>query len=158
MWVILEIVKDPSLLQAVREDLNTLCTTDPVTRTESINIRKIPSLPLLQSIFVEVLRMRTNFNLMRQVNETIIIDGITLRPGSMLQAPMRVAHYEEAIWGREGHSADDFWAERHITYQPIEGPLTGEINQRRSFAMAGRPTSFFPFGIFFVLLHPSMKN
>ena len=147
MWVILEIAQDPSLLQAVREEVATAYVTDPETGSRTVDVEKVVTLPLLQSILTETLRLRMNFNLMRNVNEHITMDGFTLRKGSMLQAPMLVAHHDEAAWGSVGHPASEFWAERHIKYKE-ERDEAGNVTQKRVFAMAGRPSSYFPFGMF----------
>lgn len=79
----------------------------------------------------------TLYNMMRDVKKPITLDGHTIPKGSLLQAPMQVAHYNEAIWGASGHPASDFWAERHVR--------TGD-GGKRVYSMAGIPTSYFPFG------------
>lgn len=133
----MEIIKDPSLLQAVRDEVATVTSIDPEMGTPSIDSQKLVALPLLQSIFTETLRLRINFNIMRDVKQPITLDGHTIPKGSLLQAPMRVAHYKEAVWGTDGHPATDFWAERHVR--------TGD-GGRRMYSMAGSPASYFPFG------------
>jgi cytochrome P450 len=145
MWVILEITRDPSLLQAIREEVAASYVTDSETGIRTIDIEKLVVQPLLQSIFTEALRLHMNFNLMRNVNESITMDGFTLPKGSMLQAPMLVAHYDEAVWGSSEHPASEFWAERHIKYEK-ETDEASNVTQKRVFAMAGRPSSYFPFG------------
>lgn len=133
----MEIIKDPSLLKAVRDEVATVTTTDPETGKPTIDSQKVVALPLLQSIFTETLRLRINFNIIRDVKQPITLDGHTIPQGSLLQAPMQVAHYNEAIWAADGHPAADFWAERHIK--------TGD-GGRRVYSMAGSSTSYFPFG------------
>ena len=145
MWMIVELAKDPALLEAVREEVATTYVTDLETGKRTFDIQKLAILPLLQSIFTETLRLRMNFNIIRQVNEPFAVDGYTLKKGAMLQAPMQVAHYDEAVWGNEGHPASEFWAERHIKYVD-ETDGSGNVGRKRTFAMAGRPSSYFPFG------------
>jgi cytochrome P450 len=137
MWIILEIVKDPNLFKAVREEVNTVCTNDAPTKRVELHAAKVTSLPLLQSVFTEILRLHVNFNLMRSVNEPVRFDGITLPTGSLVQAPMKVAHFDESVWGRPEHPASEFWAERHINVK----------DGKRIFSMAGRPSAYFPFGM-----------
>lgn len=136
-WMLMEIIRDPSLLQAVRDEVATVTTMHPETGSLGIDSQKLVSLPLLQSIFTETLRLRINFNIMRDVKQPITLDGHTIPQGSLLQAPMQVAHYNEAVWGAADHPASDFWAERHVR--------TGD-GGRRVYSMAGSPTSYFPFG------------
>jgi hypothetical protein len=60
----------------------------------TLDMEKLGTLPLLQSILTETLRLHMNFNLIRNVNEPITINGFTLQKGAMLQAPMLVANYD----------------------------------------------------------------
>lgn len=149
MWMIIELAKDTSLFQAVRQELATAYATEPETGTRSIDTRKLVTLPLLQSVFTETLRLHMNFNIIRNVKEPVTMDGVNIGKGSMFQAPMLVAHYDEAVWGVAGHPASEFWAERHLRYTEDRDGF-GHVNRERHFAMAGRPTSFFPFGMFTV--------
>lgn len=96
-------------------------------------------------MFTEALRLRVNFNLMRNVKEPVTIDGFTLQEGSLLQAPSVVAHYDEAAWASTGHPATEFWAERHINYQDTTDEA-GNVTRTRKFAIAARPSEYFPFG------------
>lgn len=135
----MEIVKDPSLLQAVRDEVATVIQSDSSEGKLNIDHQKLVALPLLQSIFTETLRLRVNFNIMRDVKQPITLDGHRIPQGVMLQAPMQVAHYDEKAWnGAGGHPADHFWAERHIRWT--------EQGTKRIYSMAGSPTSYFPFG------------
>ena len=147
MWVIIEIMKDPSLLQAVRDEVTTTYVTDPETGRHTLDIQKLVTLPLLQSVFTEVLRLHMNFNIIRHAKEPVTMDGYIVRKGAMLQAPMMAAHYDESVWGTADHPASQFWAERHIKYVEEKNENTGQISHRRVFAMAGRPSSYFPFGM-----------
>ena len=147
MWMIVELAKDSALLEAVREEVATTYVIDLETGKRTFDIQKLAILPLLQSVFTETLRLRMNFNIIRQVNEPFAVDGYTLKKGAMLQAPMMVAHYDEAVWGNAGHPASEFWAERHIKYVD-ETDGSGNVSRKRTFAMAGRPSSYFPFGTF----------
>jgi cytochrome P450 len=145
MWMIIEILKDTSLLEAIREEITTTYITDPETKMRTFDIEKLVKLPLLQSVFTEILRLHMNFNVIRHVKEPLEMDGYTLGKGSMVQAPMMVAHYDEAVWGSAGHPASEFWPERHLKYVKNEDE-SGKATQKRIFVMAGRPSSYFPFG------------
>lgn len=135
----MEIIKDPSLLQAVRDEVATVIHSDPETGRLQIDHQKLVALPLLQSVFTETLRLRVNFNIMRDVKQPITLDGHAIPGGVMLQAPMQVAHYNDSVWNAAGgHPADTFWAERHIRYT--------EDGTKRTYAMAASPASYFPFG------------
>ncbi|KAL1860704.1 hypothetical protein Daus18300_009047 [Diaporthe australafricana] len=145
IWMLMEIIKDPSLLQALREEVETAMVTDPDTGKRTLDGQKIVTLPLLQSIFTETLRLRISFNIMRDVKQPVTIDGHTIAQGSLLQAPMQVAHCNEAVWGVAGHPAAEFWAERHIKYVD-DTSASGQSSRKRMYATAGTPTAYFPFG------------
>lgn len=146
MWMIVEIIKDPSLLQAIREEVASTVITDSGTGARSFDGQKLVTLPLLQSVFTETLRLRMNFNIIRHAKEPVTMDGFTLPKGAMLQAPMMAAHYDPAIWTAADHPASEFWAERHVKYTE-ERDEAGNVSQKRTFATAGRPSSYFPFGM-----------
>lgn len=145
MWTIIKIVQDPSLLQAIRREVTTACVTDEETGSSTLDLDKLVALPLLQSVFTEVLRLHMNFNIIRYVHEPVSMDGFVLPKGCMLQAPMLMPHHDEEIWGQVGHAASEFWAERHIKHID-EADEAGGVTQRHIFSMAGRPSSYYPFG------------
>lgn len=135
----MEIIKDPALLQAVRDEVASVIKHDPDEDKPIVDYQKLVALPLLQSIFTETLRLRINFNIMRDVKQPITLDGHSIPQGVMLQAPMQVAHYNEKVWNVAGdHPADKFWAERHIKYT--------KQGAKRVYSLAGSPSSYFPFG------------
>ncbi|KAI0015380.1 putative cytochrome P450 [Xylariomycetidae sp. FL0641] len=143
-WMLMEIIKDSKLLAEVRDEVASVVTTDPQTGKRTVDSQKVVTLPLLQSIFTETLRLRINFDITRDVNQDIELDGYRIDKGSMLQAPVMVAHYDEAVWGKEGHPASEFWAHRHIKY--VDEKKGSNQGRPAIYAMAGRPASFFPFG------------
>lgn len=73
-------------------------STDPGTGRLSMDGQKVVALPLLQSIFTETLRLRINFNIIRDFKHSTIMYSHTIPQGSLLQAPMRVVHNKEAVW------------------------------------------------------------
>jgi cytochrome P450 len=152
MWTMIELAQDPTLFQAIREEVLTTMSTDPSTGARSIDTQQLMGLPLLQSVFSETLRLHMSFNVMRQVKEPITMDGYTLPKGSMLQAPMQIAHLDPAVWSTEGHPADQFWAERHVKYTQSKDD-SGNVVRKAQYSLAGRPSSFFPFGASLILIH-----
>ena len=145
MWMLMEISKDSSLIQALREEFDTAYTIDSSTGTRSLSIQKVTSLPLLSSVYSETLRMNMSFNVVRDVGETFTLDGYTVKKGAMIQVPTLVAHYDDGVWGEEKHPASEFWAERHIKYTEEKGE-NGHVSYKRIFSMEGRSGSYFPYG------------
>jgi len=74
MWMIVEIAKDPSLFQTVREEVATTYVTDPENGSRTFDIQKLVTLPLLQSVFTETLRLHMNFNIIRHLKEPVTMD------------------------------------------------------------------------------------
>lgn len=47
MWMIIEVIKDPALLEAIREEVATAYMTDPDTGSCTVSVEKVITLPLL---------------------------------------------------------------------------------------------------------------
>jgi len=153
-WALYEIVRDPNLFAEVRREVMTAFTVDPATGERVLNTQKLLSLPLLQSILVETLRLHLSLNLVREVNkpEGIFVDGYHVPCGSLVQVVTRRAHHDEATWGSEGHPASEFWAHRHIK-NTVRGGNVKEKDEKAEtiapeFLVTGKPGSFIPFGEF----------
>ena len=145
LWMLFEVAKSPSLLLALREELNTAYTTDPSTGTRTLNLHKFFFFTLLTSVYTETLRLSMSFNVVRNVSQTFTLDGWKIPKGAFVQAPTLVAHYDEDVWGIDGHPASEFWAERHIRYVD-ETDEEGKVGRKRVFDMGGRSGSYFPYG------------
>ncbi|OLN85834.1 Cholesterol 7-alpha-monooxygenase 4 [Colletotrichum chlorophyti] len=144
-WAIMEVAKDPYLFGAVREELQDALSIDPGTGEPTFDMTKLVTLPLLQSIYTETLRMHVSINITRQVLEPMELDGYLLSKGSLVQAPTQIGHLDESVWAVDGHSASEFWAERHVKYVESKDDV-GNVQRNREFSMAGRPSHFFPYG------------
>ncbi|KAK2609331.1 hypothetical protein QQS21_002112 [Conoideocrella luteorostrata] len=119
-WMVFEIIKDPALYRAVMEEISQAQITDS-PQTGALNYQTLASMPLLQSVYTEVLRVHTSILLTRTATE------------------------EVTLGGTPNHPASEFWAYRHVkslekTYDACETPNQFE------FSMAGRDDCLFPFG------------
>jgi hypothetical protein len=135
----MEVIKDPLLFQAIRDEVLSVSTLDPVSGRQVINVQRLTSLPIIQSVYTESLRLHLSLNVTRTLIEDISIAGFPLPKGCMVQAPSEISHTEEAVWGAPGHPASEFWAYRHV--KPSMG-----ANGPYSFSLAGSAGSFFPYG------------
>ncbi|KAL4971840.1 cytochrome P450 [Aspergillus desertorum] len=135
-WAMMELIADPELYKAVHEECMAASTVDPATGERIFNPQKLLGMPLLQSVYIETLRLHVSINVTREVTQPITLDGHLLTPGSLIQAPSQIGQYNEAVWASEGHPASQFWAGRNLKHE----------NGKAEFTMAGRTTSFFPFG------------
>ncbi|KAK0620784.1 cytochrome P450 [Immersiella caudata] len=144
-WCVMEVAKDRRLLEAIREEVETAYEADAKTGKRVINAQTLVSLPLLQAVYIEGLRLHVSMNVTRQVIGPMEMGGVSLEKGSVLQASTEIMHYDEKIWGMEGHPASEFRPERHIQYVDEVG-ADGKKKRVRKFVMAGGPTDFFPYG------------
>ncbi len=142
----MELARDPILFQAVREELMTAYKTDPVTQQRIVDAQTLVALPLLQSIYIEVMRLHVSVNITREVVGPIEVEGHRLEKGDLIQAPSEISHHNEDSWSAEGHPASEFWAERHIKYVETTNEV-GEVRIVPQFTMAGRSNDFFPYGM-----------
>ncbi|KAF2996349.1 hypothetical protein E8E14_000155 [Neopestalotiopsis sp. 37M] len=142
-WVMMEIIKDPDLLLDVRQEVQQASVRD--STGDSLSPEKLASLPLLQSLYTEALRVHVSILITRTSVEPVTIDGYNLPAGSIFQAPTHVTHFDEAIWGEQHHPASEFWAYRHIKEVETRNDA-GESAKERVFSLSGRAGSFFPYG------------
>lgn len=162
MWMLIELAQDKELQQSIREEVST-ARGDKDT-DEAFDLQKLVRLPLLQSLFSEVLRVHMDFNLIRHVREDGVSMDLDLRSStgatkrssrvavprnSMLQVLMSTTHHEEAAWGVPGHPASEFYPRRHVKYANDDSTDSVNAKKRPVYALAGRPSSFFPFGMYF---------
>ncbi|KAK3291992.1 cytochrome P450 [Chaetomium fimeti] len=147
-WVVMELLKDPELFQAVREEISQaeLVRDGPDATFKGFDHRKLGSLPLLQSVYTEVLRLHVGVLITRTCTAPLTVGGYTLPKGSILQAPTEVGHLSEAVWSTQEHPASEFWAHRHVKETETRDEMTGQVSKRLKFSLAGRSGSFFPFG------------
>ena len=123
-------MKEPSLWQAVREEAETAFETNSATGERELNIQTMLTLPLLQSIYIETLRLHVSVNVTREVvAEKTTMAGYQLPKHALVQAPTWIAHHDEKAWGADDHPASEFWAFRNIKYSTIkeDGKREAEI-------------------------------
>lgn len=143
----MEMVRDPALLTAIRQEANSATIIDPETGNRTFDLDRLKDLPLLQSVYTEVMRRHVSINITREVRQPFQMEGFTLEKGAVLQAPTHLAHYDEPVWGVEGHPASEFWAWRHIKYVSSTDD-NGNETKTPVFEMRGRATDYFPYGEF----------
>ncbi|TWU75373.1 hypothetical protein ED733_000720 [Metarhizium rileyi] len=145
LWAFMEVVKAPSLFQALKDEVADAFVADVKTGTKSLNIRSLVSLPLLQSVYTEALRMHVSVIITREVHQPTVISRYRISNGSVIQAPSSVSHYDEKVWGTDEHGASEFWGQRHLKYSESKD-ASGGIHQQPTFSMAGRSRSYYPYG------------
>lgn len=139
-WVIMHLLDpkgDRTVLPRVMEELKTVRRADG-----SLDIPSLISLPLLQSIFQEILRLYTDNLVTRTILEDIVLPNegngnILIKKGSIVMAPSWIGHYDGEAWDNETHRHDTFYAERF---------LTTNAQGKQTFTMSGTNGKLFPFG------------
>lgn len=141
-------VRDPALLHALRDEVaSSEVAAEPATGHRTFNLEHLVTLPLLQSFYTELMRLRVSINVTREVVQPLEVEGYMLAPGSVMQAPTELAHCDESVWGAEGHPAKEFWAARHLRYVAAVDEMGNRTGERKPvFAIRGRPADFFPYG------------
>ncbi|KAI0105077.1 cytochrome P450 [Nemania sp. FL0031] len=144
-WAMIELVKDPSLLAAIKEEVLSVAVLEP-TGGCRFDADALTKLPLLQSLYIEIMRMHVSFNATRKAVNSFTIDGCLIEKGALVQTCSQIAHFEEDIWSTMAHPASEFWAWRHVGFSDGVTDKIGEVPKNAKFAMRGRPSSFFPYG------------
>ncbi|KAF5230621.1 hypothetical protein FAUST_9712 [Fusarium austroamericanum] len=150
-WIMMHAIQDPVLFEALRKEALSVYEDDPLTGERHVNTQKLINLPLMQSVYVEAMRVHVSFNVTRQASQPLAIGGYAIEKGALVQACSKIAHFEESTWGVEGHPASEFWAWRHIKSVASVDSATGKAVHQDQFAMKGRPSSFFPYGAGYVM-------
>jgi cytochrome P450 len=128
---------DRTLLARVMQELETAKNPDG-----RIDIPKLISLPLYQSVLHETLRLYTDLFVTRELHQDIklpINDNgqyVLLKKNSLVMAPSYLGHYDDAAWTEP--PAEVFYAERFLREDPDTKKLT--------FSLTGTNGKFFPFG------------
>jgi hypothetical protein len=144
-WMLLHILNPlapPTLLPRILAELKTAKLP-----SGDVDIPTLISLPLLQSIFHEVLRMYGDLLVTREIHQTLSLPleegkenvrSVELGKGSIVMAPTWLGHYDPTCWDAPSHPASEFYAERFLTTNPENG--------KDVFTLNGRTGKFFPFG------------
>lgn len=162
IWTILEVFRDKSLLARVRAELQAANLTGMKLRDKT---EQLSSLPLLQSIYAEVLRLRVELqSVFYSEHEEIQINQWRFPRKSVILAPIGPAHRDANFWNtRDGAKPlDTFWADRFLVYpnDPQSGPQkkrpSGGFSNRLpdhpdraepKFVGSGLANSYMPFGV-----------
>ncbi|KAI1089123.1 cytochrome P450 [Rostrohypoxylon terebratum] len=128
-WLIYEALRDQDLQKRMLAEV-TSCTG-----SEKLDITKLTSQPLLQSVYAEVLRLRIAIGMTRvSETESFNLDGYQIQEGEPLVIFSRPAAFNQEVWARVGRPAsereplDEFYAERFLV---PKGSSTGSGHQQK---------------------------
>ena len=106
---------------------------------DRLDIQALTSLPLLQSVYTECLRLRVSIIVTRQLRTDLSLSGYTLKAGNAVMLPCWAAHSEAAVWSDRDHPVESFWPERFLA-------TADDGCGKPVFSMSTEPGHFFPFG------------
>lgn len=122
-WVLLELLKHPHHLRAVREELDTLLGSDG-----EVTFQSLREMPKLENVLKEVLRLHPPLIvLMRKVMEPLVFKHYRINPGDMVWAAPPVTHRMAHLFPNpEVFDPDRYTPERGedknlMAYQPFGG-------------------------------------
>lgn len=142
-WMLFNVLNPNALHNTLPRVLAEIKGTERADGT--LDIAKLVSQPLLQSIWTETLRMYTDVLVSRSLPEDLLLpldqDGkrvVSLRKGDNVFAPSWLGHHDPSSWSTGSSPEEVFDAERFL----IKDPNTG----RESFNMSRVQGKFLPFG------------
>jgi cytochrome P450 len=168
IWNIIEVFNDKILLSRVRAEL---AAADFQGITTNEDIEKLTAIPLLQSIYSELLRLRVEVQtLFSSDTEDICINEWRLPKNSLVIVPAGAAHRDPTFWNaRDGkYPLDSFWADRFLAYpndpqsgprkavrptktkngiEAARSPRTVHNSNKPRFVSSGLANSYMPYGI-----------
>jgi cytochrome P450 len=157
--MIVEVFRDPNLLRRVRSELDKI---SEAPEDHGRWVEELMALPLLQSIYAEMLRLRVDVQtVFRDNNKDIQINRWTFPKKSLLLVPTRLAHRDENYWNtcNGQYPLDRFWSDRFLTRhgdpesrpsrcaRPQSELSKDESKQKPKFITAGTADSWIPYGV-----------
>lgn len=148
--MLLHILSDKSVYTRIMGDLRTAEKADG-----SIDVPTLVSLPLLQSIWTETLRLYVDALVTRNVeaDTTLPLDpdgrtNVQLKKGEQVFAPCWLGHHDPSTWptdSKDSAPVDQFCAERFLITNPdkpddVTFSLTGTANSGKFFPFGGGRT------------------
>ncbi|KAK1754451.1 cytochrome P450 [Echria macrotheca] len=128
---------DPELLPNLRREARAAITPGADGTSVNLDLAKLLASPWHQAAYVETLRRHIIFTITRDAQRDTELDGFRIPKGSIVQAPMPLAHHNHAAWSVEGHPAEEFWPQRNL-----KDGKGGE----KELSIAGRNGYWFPYG------------
>ena len=162
---IIEVFKDRHLLSRVRTELAAIDFQGQVSYDD---VEKLLTIPLLQSIYSELLRLHVEVQtIFNSDKEDIQINEWRIPRHSLVVVPAGEAHKDPTYWNtRSGeYPLNKFWADRFLVYpgdrhsgprkstspesfkDRFETPKTELDNKNPRFVNSGLADSFMPYGI-----------
>lgn len=162
IWTIIEIFRDKPLLSRIRAELAAVNFQGIASGQD---IKTLLSLPLLQSVYAETLRLRVEVQtIFTSDQEDICINEWRFPKNSLIVVPAGAAHRDPNFWNTKNgeHPVGHFWADRFLAYPNDRSPqntTTGGVDLgeklshtatehgKPKFVSSGLANSYMPYGI-----------
>ena len=147
-WILVSLLQRPSLLPALRKEIaSAVPQRGDEQHPVSFELDQLGRLPLLNSFYLEVLRVYTSVTVTRKLVQDIEIGGWTLRKSNFVMAPSWPAHMDGEVWGEGENGAGEFWPERFMpTFSTAASQDVKDWEMPERVREALRPETFFPYG------------
>lgn len=142
VWALIEIFRDKTLLERVRAELSTINFREISTNED---IEKLLAVPLLQSIYSELLRLRVEVQtIFSSHREDIYINNWRIPQNSLVVVPAGATHKDPEVWNSHDgeHPLDQSYADRFLVYPGI--PQSGPRKISRAAADRAVPSKAMP--------------
>lgn len=110
-WFLLLTIQTPGLVLEIRRELKEVLLPSDSPTEVRFDVAKLTAIPLLQGIYKEALRLGSATATARVVSNDIEIDGYVLMKGGVVLMPVRVLHFDKAVFD----DAESFKPQRWIT-------------------------------------------
>ncbi|KAL8762523.1 MAG: hypothetical protein Q9184_001483 [Pyrenodesmia sp. 2 TL-2023] len=121
-WIFAYLAHDPNLLERIREE------TAAGVANDAPNVPFLTEqCPQLESLFLEVLRLKMSSSLMRHVTEPTVLGGKVLAKDHNVMVPYRQLHFDEDVWGENVSQFDPmrFLKDKHLSRSSSFRPFGG---------------------------------
>lgn len=121
-WTLAYVLQDQSLIAALREEISPVFAQG----TASLGSR-IESCPLLESVYLESLRLSSSSATIRKVQHNTTIGDFTLRKGTEVIVPYCQLHLDNSVWGPNPthFNPERFLKNSHLKQSPMFKPFGG---------------------------------
>ncbi|KAF2642014.1 cytochrome P450 [Massarina eburnea CBS 473.64] len=133
-WCALEVFKNPSLLEAVREEVQS-CTIP--NQPLKFDTQRLLNMPHLQAIYAETLRIRGHGVFIRKADRDVQFHDHVVQKGTITISSSTPGHFNPDVWSKNQYPpVDVFWAGRFLK----------QDGDKVQFSKGGVEGSWLPFG------------
>ena len=115
VWLCLHIFRNADLLSRVRQEVAAAMNPRSI-----IDVIRLCSSSLLQSLFAETLRLYSGIALMRSSDQDFVLDRWRMKKNRIVFIPSRVLHHNPNLWNtgtiQDPHPVEDFWEDRFLEF------------------------------------------